>query len=74
MSAIASNEGRWGYTDVALELMHTDASVPRASPARSAEWQRSSAADRVEWDGARGTTSNGVSTPLRPGRDNFDIE
>ena len=29
MNAIASNEGRWGYTDVALELRHTDASVPR---------------------------------------------
>ena len=31
MGAIASNEGRYGYTDVALELMHTEASVPRAA-------------------------------------------
>ena len=25
----------------------------------------------VEWDGARGTTVNGVSTPMRPGPDDF---
>ena len=32
MAAIGSNEGRYGYTDVVLELAHTDASKPRAVP------------------------------------------
>ena len=68
MSAIASNEGRYGYTDVALELQRTDQSVPRVR-----QVQRSERKDEatVEWDGAKGTTVNGVSTPLKPGKDNF---
>jgi hypothetical protein len=72
MSAIASNEGRHGYTDVALELMHTAESVPRAAPTKRTLRQDGPA--DVQWDGARGTVSNGVSTPLRPGKDNFDID
>jgi len=68
MNAIASNQGRWGYTDVALELQHTDQSVPRARPARATE--RTDDAT-VTWDGLRGTTVDGVSTPIRPGPDNF---
>ena len=68
MAAIASNEGRYGYTDVALELQRTDTSVPRAP----AERRMGSESDpNVEWDGARGTRVNGVSTPMRPGPDNF---
>jgi len=68
MSAIASNEGRYGYTDVALELQRTDQSVPRVR-----QVQRSERKDEatVEWDGAKGTTVNGVSTPMKPGKDNF---
>ena len=68
MSAIASNEGRYGYTDVALELQRTDKSVSRVR-----QVQRSERKDEatVEWDGARGTTVNGVSTPMKPGKDNF---
>ena len=69
MSAIQSNEGRYGYTDVVLELMHTDASQPRAA---TGERDRLNGQD-VQWDGARGTTSNGQSTPLRPSPDNFDV-
>lgn len=70
MAAIGSNEGRYGYTDVVLELAHTDGSVPRARRRDGPRLDGTSEAD-VEWDGARGTTSNGVSTPLRPGPDNF---
>lgn len=70
MSAIRSNEGRFGYTDVVLEMMHTDESVPRAA---SATRERLSGQD-VQWDGARGTVSNGQSTPLRPAPDNFDVD
>ena len=69
MSAIQSNEGRYGYTDVVLELMHTDASVQRTA---AGERDRLDGQD-VQWDGARGTTSNGQSTPLRPAPDNFDV-
>ena len=71
MGAIQSNEGRYGYTDVVLELMHTEESVPRA--ASSQDRERLSG-QQVEWDGARGTVSNGKSTPLRPAPDNFDVE
>lgn len=63
MAAIASNEGRHGYTDVALELQHTDESVPRAAGTRVRQDDEA----LVEWNGARGTTVNGVSTPIRPG-------
>ena len=68
MAAIGSNEGRYGYTDVVLELQHTDDSVPRAVPQSGAS---STDGAKVEWDGARGTTVNGISTPIRPGPDNF---
>ena len=72
MAAIASNEGRWGYTDVALELRQTDATVPRAARTGTQRVDRTNEAE-VSWDGARGTTVNGVSTPMRPGKDNFDL-
>ena len=68
MAAIGSNEGRWGYTDVALEVQRTEASVPRVQSAKARQRLEETS---VEWDGARGTTVNGVSTPMRPGRDNF---
>ena len=68
MAAIASNDGRYGYTDVVLEFMHTDASVPRAAGSSD----RLSGPD-VEWDAAGGTVSNGKSTPLRPAPDSFDV-
>ena len=71
MSAIQSNEGRHGYTDVVLELMHTDASVPRAASGGRSE--RLEGQD-VQWDAAGGTVSNGKSTPLRPAPDDFDID
>ena len=71
MAAIQSNEGRFGYTDVVLELMHTDESQPRAAPA--AGRARLSGQD-VQWDAAAGTVSNGRSTPLRPAPDNFDVD
>ena len=64
MSAIASNEGRYGYTDCVLELQHTDASVPRTVEA-SKRAKRKEGQD-MAWDAASGTTSNGKSTPLRP--------
>jgi len=67
MAAIGSNDGRHGYTDVVLELQHTEASVPRSATKRAARLEESN----VEWDGASGTSVNGVSTPLRPGPDNF---
>ena len=69
MAAIGSNEGRWGYTDVQLELVHTDESVPR--PVRPLGERTAAGSSPVEWDGARGTVVNGRSVPLRPGRDNF---
>ena len=34
MAALGSNSGRFGYTDIVLELQHTDASVPRAATNR----------------------------------------
>lgn len=71
MGAIRSNEGRYGYTDVVLEFMHTDQSVPRA--ASSPAGHERLTGREVEWDGARGTVSNGKSTPLRPAPDNFDV-
>ena len=70
MGAIQSNEGRYGYTDVVLEMMHTDESKPRAAqPGR----ERLTGQD-VQWDAAAGTISNGKSTPLRPSPDDFDVE
>ena len=70
MAAIASNGGQYGYTDVALELQHTAESVPRpAQPASERATRRDGSS--VEWDGARGTRVNGVSTPIRPSPDNF---
>ena len=70
IAAIGSNEGRYGYNDVVLELRHTDASVPRARPAGGAS---SSVNEKtgVEWDAAGGTTNNGKSVPLRPPPDSF---
>ena len=70
MAAIASNEGRYGYTDVVLSLAHTDASIPRPNAPRA---DRLTGQD-VQWDAAAGTTSNGRSTPLRPKADNFDVD
>lgn len=72
MSAIQSNEGRYGYTDVVLELMHTHDSVPRVVSATDRAARRDGV--DVQWDGARGTRSNGKSTPLRPTPDNFDMD
>ena len=70
MSAIGSNEGRYGYTDVVLELQHTDSSVPRA-PTQRAERLDTDGSKSTEWDAAGGTKVNGKSTPLRPPPDNF---
>lgn len=68
LAAIGSNEGRYGYSDVVLELRHTDASVPRAKPAYgTAQGEQTG----VEWDAASGTTNNGKSVPLRPPPDSF---
>ena len=69
MAAIGSNEGRYGYTDVVLELAHTDASKPRAVP--SSERSERLTDQDVAWDASKGTTSNGRSTPLRPTPDDF---
>ena len=69
MGAIGSNEGRYGYTDVVMELRHTPASVPRPAASRVQRFDGDKA--DVQWDAARGVTSNGRSTPIRPGKDNF---
>lgn len=68
MAAIGSNEGRYGYGDVVLELRHTDASVPRTATGDIRD--RMSESD-VQWDAAKGTTNAGKSVPLRPPPDNF---
>ena len=70
MGAIGSNEGRYGYTDVVMEFRHTQASVPRPVATSRAQRFDVDKAD-VQWDAARGAVSNGKSTPLRPGKDNF---
>mmetsp|Transcript_25565 Transcript_25565/g.49563 ORF Transcript_25565/g.49563 Transcript_25565/m.49563 type:complete len:186 (+) Transcript_25565:180-737(+) len=71
MAAIESNSGRFGYTDVVLELQHTAASVPRP-PLSPSERQRldDESGANVDWDWA-GTKSNGVQTPIRPRPDDF---
>jgi hypothetical protein len=66
IAAIGSNEGRYGYSDVVLELQHTDESVPRAAPARVASKE-----EGVQWDAVSGTTNRGQSVPLRPPPDSF---
>jgi len=71
MAAIGSNSGRFGYVDVLLEFTHTDASVPRSATAVD---RASRAGAEVGWDGARGTTVGGVSTPIRPVPDDFDFD
>lgn len=67
MSAIQSNSGRYGYVDVVLELQHTAESVPRAVPP-SARIDGGSGEEEWDWGG---TKVDGVSTPMRPGKDNF---
>ena len=66
IAAIGSNEGRYGYSDVVLELRHTDESVPRATPTGVASPQ-----EGVQWDAVSGTTNGGKSVPLRPPPDSF---
>lgn len=70
MGAIGSNEGRYGYTDVVLELRKTDNSIPRA-PSKDYQRLETDASKSVEWDASRGTQVNGKSTPLRPPPDKF---
>lgn len=70
MAAIGSNEGRYGYNDVVLELRHTDDSVPRSTGASGAV-RPSSSTSAVEWDAAKGTTNGGKSVPLKPPPDAF---
>lgn len=70
MSAIGSNDGRYGYMDVVLELAHTDGSIPRRAGAQRAA-RLDDDDDGAEWDGRRGTTVRGVSTPIRAPRDDF---
>lgn len=62
---------RYGYTDVVLELRHTDASVPR-EPVLAADRvaQIDGSDDDVEWDWG-GTSQKGTNLPLRPKPDDF---
>lgn len=69
MAAIGSNNGRWGYTDIVLELQHTEASVPRSA----VDVQRV-AEQKSDWDPVRGYSVGGKSLPIAPGKDNFDID
>lgn len=71
MSAIGSNDGRYGYMDVVLELTHTDASVLRPPRPASERAERREADAGAQWDGARGTTVGGRSTPIRAAPDDF---
>ena len=71
MAALGSNSGRFGYTDVLLELRHTADSKPGAFQPAS-ERQRLVDQPEEEWDARRGTSVNGKSTPLRAPRDDFD--
>jgi hypothetical protein len=72
MAAIGSNSGRFGYVDVLLEFVHTDDSIPRSASAAKSRARREGA--DVDWDGARGTSVGGVSTPIRPRPDDFDFD
>ena len=71
MSAMESNSGRFGYTDILLEFRHTDDSVPSQLPV--GERRRLDGQQAEEWDAAYGTTVNGISTPLRAPKDDFDF-
>jgi len=59
---------RYGYTDVVLELRHTDASVPRQAGAERP--LRADDGDDVEWDWS-GASQDGKGLPLRPKPDDF---
>eukprot|EP00908_Phaeocystis_cordata_P023893 Transcript_6347.p2 GENE.Transcript_6347~~Transcript_6347.p2 ORF type:complete len:194 (-),score=46.52 Transcript_6347:95-676(-) len=69
MSAIESNSGRLGYTDVVLVLERTDSSVERAMPA-GMRVRLDDDNDDEQW-GFAGTNVDGVSTPIRPKPDKF---
>lgn len=71
IAAIGSNSGRFGYVDVLLEFVHTDKSIPRSASAAN---RASREGSDVDWDGARGTSVGGVSTPIRPRPDDFDFD
>ena len=71
MAAIASNDGRYGYVDVVLQLQRTDRSVARPSRPAS-ERLRADAAAAPEWSGAKGlVTPGGLSTPVRVPEEDF---
>jgi len=71
MAAIGSNSGRFGYIDVLLEFVHTEDSIPRSASSRN---RGSREGVSVDWDGARGTSVGGVSTPIRPRPDDFEFD
>ena len=69
MTAIGSNNGRLGYTDVVLVLERTEDSVQRALPAGS-RVRLDDDNDDENWS-LGGTSVDGVSTPIRPKPDKF---
>lgn len=67
MSAIGSNDGRYGCVDVVLKLRPTESTVPRPmGAARAAD-----PAEDVRWDALNGVRSGKASMPIRPPRDAF---
>jgi hypothetical protein len=67
MTAIGSNDGRYGCVDVVLKLRPTAQTVPRPfSPpaARQAD-------DGVQWNAVDGVTKGKSSMPIRPPKDAF---
>mmetsp|Transcript_2666 Transcript_2666/g.7843 ORF Transcript_2666/g.7843 Transcript_2666/m.7843 type:complete len:206 (+) Transcript_2666:32-649(+) len=66
MSAIATNDGRYGCVDVVLKFRKSDASV-----ARPLTDLRQDSPPEVTWDGARGVMQGKSSLPIRPPKDTF---
>ncbi|KAJ1622776.1 hypothetical protein T492DRAFT_1059924 [Pavlovales sp. CCMP2436] len=67
MSAIGSNDGRFGCVDVVLKLRPTERSPnPRPMPEK-----REAPDGGVQWDGAKGVMNGRISMPIRPPNDNF---
>ena len=67
MSAIGSNDGRFGCVDVVLKLRPTDQTIPRPIPAPGLAVKD----EGVTWTALEGVKNGQSSMPIRPPRDAF---
>lgn len=70
MSAIESNTGRLGYTDVVMVFERTENSVPRPQLPGDKRSRLDDAGTGEDWNFG-GTSVGGVNTPIRPKPDTF---